>query len=364
MELRGVFFRFSNIFVESICNNPSVIEANVREVKTSSPDYVGTEPDAAIRDFMQRIEHYERAYQPIDDPSLSYIKVFDVGRKVEANLINSHLGGRILFYLLNLHTKPRRIWLTRHGQSAFNIEERIGGDPELTPAGELYAHRLAEWMHENCPSDLTVWTSTLRRTIHTGKYIAAPKIHLRSLDEIDAGTCDGLTYKQVQALFPDEYLIRANNKLEYRYPRGESYVDVIQRLEPVIFELERQRSPVLVIAHQAVLRCLFAYFMDRPIHECPFISIPLHTVIEITPKAYGCETIQHQLVSSQEVKKANEFARLRSPSDEWTIPGSPANSSPTDPSSDGSPPAIVLSFAIPQDYQRTETLPNTVHLDE
>lgn len=44
------------------------------------------------------------------------------------------------------------------------------------------------------------------------------------------------------------------NKLTYRYPRGESYLDVISRIEAVIFEIERTRMPVIVIAHQAVLR--------------------------------------------------------------------------------------------------------------
>lgn len=34
------------------------------------------------------------------------------------------------------------------------------------------------------------------------------------------------------------------------------------RLEPVIMELERQEN-VLVVAHQAVLRCLLAYFLDK-----------------------------------------------------------------------------------------------------
>eukprot|EP00955_Chlamydomonas_euryale_P086426 364213-Chlamydomonas_euryale.AAC.2 len=35
-----------------------------------------------------------------------------------------------------------------------------------------------------------------------------------------------------------------------RYPAGESYMDVIQRLEPVIIEMERERECVCVVAHQ------------------------------------------------------------------------------------------------------------------
>ena len=34
-------------------------------------------------------------------------------------------------------------------------------------------------------------------------------------------------------------------------------------MEPVIIELERQRQPVLVVAHQAILRALLAYFTDK-----------------------------------------------------------------------------------------------------
>lgn len=46
-----------------------------------------------------------------------------------------------------------------------------------------------------------------------------------------------------------------------------SYEDLVQRLEPVIMELERQEN-VLVICHQAVMRCLLAYFLDKTAGKC------------------------------------------------------------------------------------------------
>lgn len=55
---------------------------------------------------------------------------------------------------------------------------------------------------------------------------------------------------QVKSSFPEEYAARELDKLRYRYPRGESYLDIIARLEPVIFEMERQKAPLLIIAHQ------------------------------------------------------------------------------------------------------------------
>ena len=54
--------------------------------------------------------------------------------------------------------------------------------------------------------------------------------------------------------------------------RGESYIDIIDRLQPVIFELERNTQPIVVVSHQAVLRCLLAYFLDIPRAMIPYIS--------------------------------------------------------------------------------------------
>lgn len=42
----------------------------------------------------------------------------------------------------------------------------------------------------------------------------------------------------------------------------QSYEDLVQRLEPVLMELERQEN-ILVICHQAVMRCFLAYFLDK-----------------------------------------------------------------------------------------------------
>ena len=63
---------------------------------------------------------------------------------------------------------------------------------------------------------------------------------------------------------------------------------MIQRLDRVIIELERYRTPVLVIGHRAVLRALYAYFQQLPRVEVPHLDLPLHTLIKLTPTAYSC----------------------------------------------------------------------------
>ena len=112
---------------------------------------------------------------------------------------------------------------------------------------------------------------------------------LPQLDEIYAGLCDGMTYEEVADAYPDEAKARKADKFNYRYPRGESYTDLIARLEPLAHELERLREPVVIVAHQAILRVLYAYFMGLPRNKCYDVSIPLNTVIKITPNANGCE---------------------------------------------------------------------------
>ena len=54
-----------------------------------------------------------------------------------------------------------------------------------------------------------------------------------------------------------------------------------------MMELERAHN-VLVVCHQAVLRCMLAYFLDKTPEELPYIKVPLHNIIKITPVAYGC----------------------------------------------------------------------------
>ena len=278
------------VFVESLCEDQEVIESNIRQTKLHMPDYANMDAEKAANDFRQRIANYERVYEPVAESEGAFVKVIDVGRRLEVSRIQGYLPSRLVYYLMNLHPIPRPIYLTRHGESLYNTENRIGGDSLLSPRGEAFAARLSGYIaKEMKESELAIYTSTLRRTIETASTLVRPAVQWRALDEIDAGDCDGMTYDEVQRLMPTEFSARSDDKFDYRYPRGESYRDVIRRLEPVIVELERERTPTLVVAHQAVLRALYAYLMDKPPRDCPDLPIPLHTVIKLTPTTYACE---------------------------------------------------------------------------
>jgi broad specificity phosphatase PhoE len=282
------------VFIESICDDPAIIETNIRETKARSPDYAGMDEAEAMLDFRARIQHYASAYETLHEDEGSFIKIIDVGKTMVIHGIDGYVPGRVVFFLMNVHIQPRSIWITRHGESEFNVEGRIGGDAPLSRDGVAYAASLARMVKEKIRNPL-VWTSTLRRTIETAERVGLEHRPWKALDEIDAGICDGMTYEEIGKAMPQEYAARAADKFRYRYPRGESYQDVIQRLQPVIFELERERKPVLLIGHQAVIRALYAYMMDQPPEACPKIPVPLHTAIKLTPTAYGCDEVRFPL---------------------------------------------------------------------
>lgn len=282
------------LFVESICHDASIVETNVRETKLLSPDYVGVPTDTALADFRQRIANYERAYETIDDPGQSFVKVIDGGRQVVVNRVDGPLLARVVALLLNSRLVRHTVWLTRHGESQYNQRGRLGGDSELTARGQSFARALADRFTPP-PAGLAVWTSTLRRTMQTAAPLGLPTTEWRQLDEIDAGVCDGMTYEEMARRMPEIYAKRKADKLRFRFPQGESYLDVVHRLEPLVLELERQTTPTLIVGHQAVLRMLYAYLVGHALERCPHLSLPLHTLIELNPNAYGCDEKRTEL---------------------------------------------------------------------
>ncbi|KAI1189300.1 6-phosphofructo-2-kinase [Nemania serpens] len=289
------------LFVESKCDNEELVMANIRDVKTTSPDYQGQDPEAAALDFRNRIKHYEKVYKTIDEDGdeshYTYLKMLDVGSQVIINRIQDYLQSRVVYYLMNLHIRPRSVWLSRHGESEYNLSGRIGGDADLSSRGKQYAKKLPELVRQSVGDDrpLTVWTSTLKRTIATAQYLPANynQLQWKALDELDAGVCDGMTYQEIKDVYPEDFVARDEDKYNYRYRGGESYRDVVIRLEPIIMELERSED-ILIVTHQAILRCIYAYFMKKDQSRSPWMNVPLHCLIKLTPRAYGTDEERYQ----------------------------------------------------------------------
>lgn len=204
-----------------------------------SPDYTDMNKDLAVNDFLKRIEHYETTYQSLDEEienRYSFIQVFNAGDKVLVHRHEGHVQSRVVYYLMNIHIIPRSIYLTRHGESAFNFHGRIGGDSELSERGMEYSRALSRYIAEQNIPRLRVWTSQLKRTIQTAELIKAPQERWKALNEIDAGICEEMTYEEISEKYPEEFALRDQDKFHYRYPKGEvSCYEAIIRHLPHLF---------------------------------------------------------------------------------------------------------------------------------
>lgn len=110
------------LYVESKCDDEELIMGNIRDVKTTSPDYQGQDPEQAALDFRNRIRNYEKIYKSVnedgDEDHLTFLKIMDVGKQVIINRIQDYLQSRVVYYLMNLHIRPRSVWLSRVCSSA------------------------------------------------------------------------------------------------------------------------------------------------------------------------------------------------------------------------------------------------------
>ncbi|GAC97263.1 fructose-2,6-bisphosphatase [Pseudozyma hubeiensis SY62] len=310
------------MFLESICTDPKVVEANVRSVKLSSPDYTDWDPERAMQNYYERIAGHEKTYEPIENPSFPYIKLINVGEQVVVNNIQGYLQSRIVFFLMNIHNRHRTIYLARAGEAL--VEHLYKADADLSSLGWDYADELAHHMvnvrrkkagleplgagtgggkaskdsfMEQDSKAFEVWTSQRRRSSHTAYPLAEAgyKVIERSqLSEMNPGIVDGMTVDEVKRRFPDEYERKVREPYSHRFPRAESYHDLSVRLEPIIFELERTRNDVLIIGQSSVLRCLIAYLQGLQPHEIPSIQVREGQLIEILPQAYGVKTEVHE----------------------------------------------------------------------
>lgn len=194
---------------------------------------------------------------------------------------------------MNLRLNKNPIYLTRHGESINNEKMVLGGDCCLTEKGLEFSRKLTDFIKTDISDDFIIYTSCLKRTIETVQFLNNKKIESRLLNEIHAGICEGLTQKEILSLFPNVFEERKKNKLRFRYPEGESYLDLLERLRYFILQIESYNRPILIVAHNAILKVLLGYFNNIKLNDIPHLDVPLHTVFKLTPnsKSYSMDTI-------------------------------------------------------------------------
>ena len=158
------------------------------------------------------------------------------------------------------------LYVARHGQTRWNLENKVCGrtDQPLTEAGWKQARLLAE-RTKDLQLDAIISSPMLR-----ARQTAEPAAALHGLDilvddrliEQDYGIYEGVSRF-------DEGFLANKRHFAFRYPGGESMMDMAHRVYGLLEELRQSCAGknVLLVCHGGVCRVIRTYFEDMTNEE-------------------------------------------------------------------------------------------------
>ena len=157
-----------------------------------------------------------------------------------------------------------RLYLVRHGATQLTAEDRFSGavGVDLSEEGRRQVKRLAERLSDD--GIAAVYCSPLSRTVETADLLAKPHrlapTHCDGLREISHGRWEGLTRREVEQRFPEEYAAWEEDPFTFAPKDGESGLGVLARALPVVREVvvAHPNECVLVVSHKATLRLILS----------------------------------------------------------------------------------------------------------
>jgi len=157
------------------------------------------------------------------------------------------------------------IYIIRHGVTAWNLEGKLQGEADipLSEKGTRQATTVA-----NSLSDIAlsrVYCSPLGRAVSTARMVIGdtgyePVIDER-LSEVRFGEFSGKTWVQIRTEYPGFLEKREERKWDFRWPGGESYKDVFERVASFVSDYDLktgidQELAIATVAHETVNKVL------------------------------------------------------------------------------------------------------------
>ena len=166
-----------------------------------------------------------------------------------------------------------RFFVTRHGETEWNVLNKVCGrtEVELTEKGRRQAAVLADRLIDKKIDVIVV--SPMKRAVETGRIIADRcgvndfEVDDRLIEQ-DYGIYEGVDRK-------DEGFLGNKRNFAFRYPGGESMMQVAYRTYGLIDELRERYSGrnVLIVCHGGVCRVINTYFRDMSNEEFFYYSL-------------------------------------------------------------------------------------------
>jgi len=270
--------KYPLLFIECMNNDEEILEASIRR-KIILPEFQHLSEDSAVHSFKQRIDYYKSIYNTLGKER-NFVRLDSLNNKILKEEIRDPLPyyDRIRDFLVTDSVK--NLFLIRHGETFFNLENRIGGDSRLTENGRSQARALAQYFRKKTIP--VIFTSDKIRTIETAGPVKELQDHcsiipLSEFNEIDSGVCEAMSYEEIKEKMPSIYASRKLDKYNYVYPGGEGYVTMQGRIDQGIKKalyLSGNAGNIMVVGHRAVNRMILSHFLYRRKEDVPYIYIP------------------------------------------------------------------------------------------
>ena len=153
-----------------------------------------------------------------------------------------------------------KLYLIRHGQTLWNQEGKIQRktDIPLNDEGRKQAGLLAEAM-ENRPVG-AVYSSPLKRAFETASCVAEQKglsvVSLDGLREVDFGLWEGMTWKEIEKNYHEDFVLWDKNPAEHTPTGGEKREDCAARCAKAMEQILAKTpagQDAAVVAHGGIL---------------------------------------------------------------------------------------------------------------
>lgn len=266
------------LFIECINDDEEILKASI-DRKVTLPEFNHLGRAAAIESFKQRINYYQAIYTPVAKET-NFIKLDSLYNKISDEEISNDIPyyDRIRDFLVTDTVK--NLFLIRHGETYFNLQNRIGGNSGLTRDGKIQAETLAQsFKDKKVP---VIFTSKTKRTVQTAFPIKRLQddcvmIPLKEFNEINSGVCECMSYEEIRRKMPHVYFARKEDKYNYIYPEGEGYITMKERVDRGIKKalyLSSNPQNIMIIGHRAVNRMILSHFLYRRKEDVPYIYVP------------------------------------------------------------------------------------------
>lgn len=176
-----------------------------------------------------------------------------------------------------MHDHAHPIYLVRHGETVWNVEDRLQGrlDSPLTARGQAQAQGIGRALAPilNAHTGFALWASpqgraqaTLVAAAHSGRWNGDHARIDARLAEITYGDWDGMSRPEIAAAHPGMLAYRLRHHWSFVPPQGESYAMVAARVIGLLDEAlaEAQRQAVVIFTHGAVGRVLRGHYLRLP----------------------------------------------------------------------------------------------------